>query len=139
MLQRSRGLKDADSPKHLASLVMRTPPVRVIHPGHDHVRALVAQLQETRLRNPDAAFQAYGQAIRDALAEPQLSSLLDAYERLAGEEKTADVIALFREIAPDVLDENVKTRLDRVIAQGALRLGNAELAAECMGVSAADD
>ena len=91
----------------------------------------LAQLQETRLRNPEAAFHAYGQAIRYALSEPQLPSLLDSYERLAGEERTEDVISLFREIAPDVLDETVKTRLDRVIAEGALRLGDADLAAEC--------
>ena len=111
--------------------------LRIVVDAESDARARVAtyvrlaQLQETRLRNPDAAFQAYGQAIRDALSEPQLPALLDAYERLAGEERIADVIALFREIAPDVLDENVKTRLDRVIAEGALRLGNAELAAEC--------
>ncbi|HEY4186369.1 MAG TPA: tetratricopeptide repeat protein [Polyangia bacterium] len=91
----------------------------------------LAQLQETKLRNPEAAFAAYGQAIRDALGEPQLPALLDAYERLAGPDKTADVIALFREIAPDVLDETVKSRLDRVVAEGALRIGNTSLAAEC--------
>jgi len=111
--------------------------LRIVVDAESDARARVAtyvrlaQLQETKLRNPEAAFQAYGMAIRDALGEQQLSSLLDNYERLAGPERTADVIALFREIAPDVLDESVKTRLDRVIAEGALSLGNADLAAEC--------
>ena len=90
----------------------------------------LAQIQETRLRNPEAAFAAYGQAIRDALTEPQLSTLLDAYERLAGPGKTAEVIALFREISPDVLDETIKSRLDRVVAEGAARIGDNDLAAE---------
>ncbi|HEY8924983.1 MAG TPA: tetratricopeptide repeat protein, partial [Polyangia bacterium] len=91
----------------------------------------LAQLQETRLRNPDAAFAAYGAAIRDALGESQLPTLLDHYERLAGTERTSDVIELYRDVYPDVLDEGVKTRIDRVIAEGALRMGNRSLAAEC--------
>jgi len=91
----------------------------------------LAQLQETRLRNPEAAFEAYGRAIRDSLGEPQFGDLLDSYERLAGADKTAEVIALYREISPDVLDEAIKSRLDSAIAEGALRLGDRDLAAEC--------
>ena len=90
----------------------------------------LAFLQEVRLRYPEAAFRTYGRAIRDAISEPQLSTLLDAYERLAGTEQTAEVIALYREISPDVLDEAIKQRLDRAIAAGAERLGDRTLAAE---------
>src|SRR5207237_10582175 len=43
----------------------------------------LATLQETRLGDPDAAFVSYGLAIRDALGDPALGQLLDAYERLA--------------------------------------------------------
>ncbi|MES1204849.1 MAG: hypothetical protein ABUS79_02825, partial [Pseudomonadota bacterium] len=91
----------------------------------------LASLQETRLMNTEAAALTIGLAIRDALSEPQLPSLLDTFERLSGAGLAAEVIALYREISPDVLDEEVKQRLDRAIAESALRLGDAALAAEC--------
>ncbi|MEO8213414.1 MAG: hypothetical protein ABI560_09480, partial [Myxococcales bacterium] len=91
----------------------------------------LATLQETHLRDNEAAARTTALAIRDALSEPQLPALLDSYERLAGAGQTAEVISLYREISPDVLDETVKLRLDREIAEGALSLGDSTLAAEC--------
>jgi tetratricopeptide (TPR) repeat protein len=90
----------------------------------------LARLEEHRLEDSHAAFEAYGAAIRDALAEPQLGGLLDAYERLASPERVPQVIALYREISPDLLDDVLKQRLDRWIAEGALRAGDTALAAD---------
>ena len=44
----------------------------------------LAALEETRLGDTEAARATTALAIRDALAEPELAALLDAYERLAG-------------------------------------------------------
>ena len=90
----------------------------------------LAALEETRLGDREAALATTARAIRDALAEPELSTLLDAYERLAGPARLAEVTALYREISPDVLDESVKLRLDRTIAAAAGRGGDAATAAE---------
>jgi tetratricopeptide (TPR) repeat protein len=84
----------------------------------------LATLQETRLRDGEAAFATTALAIRDALAEPELPALLDAYERLAGPRRVAEVGTLYRELSPDVLDEAVKLRLDRFIAEAARSAGD---------------
>ncbi len=100
--------------------------------GHERLAQLtrLARLQETRLGNPEAAFATTALAIRDALAEPELPTLLDAYERLAGGARGADVAALYRDISPDVLDEGIKLRLDRFIADAARALGDVAGAAD---------
>ena len=90
----------------------------------------LAALEETRLGDREAALATTALAIRDALAEPELSTLLDSYERLAGPERLAEVTALYRELSPDVLDEAVKLRLDRTIAAAASKGGDAATAAE---------
>jgi golgin subfamily B member 1 len=90
----------------------------------------LAAMQEGRLKNPEAAFRTTGLAIRDGLAEAELPALLDAYERLAGAERLADVAGLYREISPDVLDEEIKLRLDRFIAESARKQGDNTLAAD---------
>jgi tetratricopeptide (TPR) repeat protein len=95
----------------------------------DQLMRLTA-LQEGRLKNPEAAFRTTALAIRDGLAEAELPALLDAYERLAGTGRLPDVAALYREISPDVLDEAVKLRLDRFIAEAAEKQGDSTLAAD---------
>ena len=90
----------------------------------------LATLQESKLSDPDAALASIGQAIRGAIGDPQLPKLLDTYERLAGAGRGADVIALYREIGPDVMDEQVRLRLDRAVAEEARRLGQTDLAAD---------
>ncbi|HVZ72172.1 MAG TPA: tetratricopeptide repeat protein [Polyangia bacterium] len=90
----------------------------------------LAQLQETKLRDPEAAFRTTALAVRGALSEPELPSLLDAYERLAGAARVAEVGTFYREIGPDVLDEEVKLRLDRTIADAARKAGDNATAAD---------
>ncbi len=90
----------------------------------------LAAIEETQLGDLDAARATTALAIRDALAEPELPDLLDAYERLAGPSRAAEVTALYRDISPDVLDEAVKLRLDRSIANAGVRDGDAGLATE---------
>src|SRR4029077_1127384 len=90
----------------------------------------LAALEESRLGDTEAARATTGLAIREALAEPELPGLLDAYERLAGPGRIAEVTALYREVSPDVLDDAVKLRLDRTIADAALRQGDRATAAE---------
>ena len=84
----------------------------------------LAELEEKRLGDPETARATTARAIRDGLAEPELGELLDAYERLAGPSRAAEVTAFYRDIAPDVLDDAIKLRLDRAIADAALRQGD---------------
>ncbi|HVU50065.1 MAG TPA: tetratricopeptide repeat protein [Polyangia bacterium] len=93
-------------------------------------RMRLAALQESKLRDAEGAFGTTALAIRDALAEAELPALLDAYERLAGAARVAEVAALYRDISPDVLDEAVKLRLDRFIAEAARAAGDAAGAAD---------
>ncbi len=95
----------------------------------------LATLQETRLGAPEAAFVSYGLAVRDALGDTTLGGLLDAYERLAGTGPSAavrrdEVATLYRDITPDVLDEQLRLRLDRFVAENARTKGDHDLAAE---------
>jgi tetratricopeptide (TPR) repeat protein len=90
----------------------------------------LAALEETRLGDSGAALATTALAIRDALTEPELPALLDAYERLSGPKRSADVIALYREISPDVLEEGLKLRLDRTIAAAAAGQGDVATAAD---------
>jgi tetratricopeptide (TPR) repeat protein len=90
----------------------------------------LGQIEETRLRDPETARATTARAIREALSEPELPALLDNFERLAGPLLIGDVLALYREVSPDVLDETVKLRLDRTIADAASRQGDGALAIE---------
>src|SRR5262249_27768767 len=90
----------------------------------------LAALQEGKLKDAEAAFATTALAIRDALAEPELGSLLDDYERLAGAARLPQGAALYPEPGPHVLDEGIKLRLDRFVADAARAEGNAQGAAE---------
>jgi tetratricopeptide (TPR) repeat protein len=100
--------------------------------GRERLQHLIrlAGLRETRLKDAEGALRTTALAIRDALSEPELSSLLDAYERLAGSDRAGEVAALYRDISPDVLDEEVKLRLDRFIADAARKGGDTAAAAD---------
>ncbi len=110
--------------------------VQVYVDAEDDARARLEQLirlaalQETKLRDAEAAFRTTALAVRAGLSEPELPSLLDSYERLAGAARAADVGSFYREISPDVLDEEVKLRLDRFIADAARTTGDRETAAD---------
>ena len=90
----------------------------------------LASLEESRLGDKEGARATTALAIREALSEPELAPLLDTYERLTGLERVDEVAALYRDISPDVLDEAVKLRLDRTIAEVALAEGDATTAAD---------
>ncbi|TMQ05936.1 MAG: tetratricopeptide repeat protein, partial [Deltaproteobacteria bacterium] len=82
-------------------------------PG-DKLRALgeVVQLREHRLGDLPGAFAAQLLALRCAATEPELASVLAETERLAGElGREADLIDVYREVAPNVLDAEIQRRL----------------------------
>ena len=88
-------------------------------------------LEETRLGDSEAARATTALAIRDALvgagAGLVCSTRTSAWP---GSARVAEVAALYREISPDVLDEAIKLRLDRTIAEVALAEGDAVTAAD---------
>jgi len=78
------------------------------------LRALieVAQIREHRLGDVAGAFDIYLQALRAAATEPELQSVLAETERLAGDlGREADLIEVYRDVAPDVLDAEIQRRL----------------------------
>jgi tetratricopeptide (TPR) repeat protein len=63
------------------------------------------------------AFAAAGQALRAAVAEPEAPQLVAHVERLAAViDREADLIDLYRDLAPDVLDAELQRRLQLDIA-----------------------
>ncbi len=80
----------------------------------DRIRYLrrAAQMRERDLGDPDGAFSCYQRVAADALAEPDLPAIIEELERLAAaQEREGDLIEIYREIAPDVLDGEVQRRL----------------------------
>jgi tetratricopeptide (TPR) repeat protein len=101
---------------------------------HDRMghRVRLAELQDRRLGDRGAAFASYGAAIRDALGDAGLPNLLEAYERLAnaiGPERVDEVVSLYRSVEADVLNDDVRGRLQRAIASHAQARGEGALAA----------
>src|SRR5262249_9470193 len=65
--------------------------------------------------------------------QPQLPELLASCERLAGElglERVGELLSLFRAIEADILDDDVRLRVQRTIARYAERQGDLEVAAD---------
>jgi tetratricopeptide (TPR) repeat protein len=94
-------------------------------------RVRLAELQDRRLNDRVAAFASYGSAIKDALGDAGLPNLLDAYERLGGAigpERVDEVASLYRSVEPDVLNDDVRGRLQRAIASHAQARGEGTLA-----------
>jgi tetratricopeptide (TPR) repeat protein len=78
------------------------------------VRALseVVRLREFRLGDKAGAFEAQLQTLRWAATEPDLAAHVAETERLAGElGREADLIDVYREVAPNVLDAEIQRRL----------------------------
>ncbi len=90
----------------------------------------IADLRERQLGDADGAFDAHARAARVALAEPELADHLAALERLAvARGKTAELVALYRELAPSLLDAELQRRLHLDIADLARgKLGDLDLA-----------
>jgi tetratricopeptide (TPR) repeat protein len=85
----------------------------------------IAALQEGPLASGDAAFEATARAARLAPAEPEFPELLSNLQRLAFErDRVTDLVALYQELAPDVLDAVLQRRMYLDIAdlaRGKLR------------------
>jgi tetratricopeptide (TPR) repeat protein len=80
----------------------------------DQLRALreVAQLREQYLDDAAGAFEVAVRALRTGLAEPELGELVSEVERLASElGRPGELIDIYQEIAPDVLDADLQRRL----------------------------
>ncbi len=78
------------------------------------LRALneVVMLREHRLGDKAGAFDAQLQALRHAATEPELARSVSETERLAGElGREAELIDVYRAVAPDVLDAEIQRRL----------------------------
>ena len=94
-------------------------------------RARLADIEEKKLGDKQAAMATWAAAIRDGTADPDLGHLLDNYERLAltpGSENTIEIVDLYRAVEPDVLAEETRMRLQRAVAEHALYLGDLPLA-----------
>ena len=103
--------------------------------GHSRAqyRMRLAALEENQLKNKQAAFATWAEAIKDATSDPELDRLLDAYERLAtalGEDTILDIVDLYRKIEPDILAETTRLRVQQTVAKHAIRLGDLPLATE---------
>lgn len=93
-------------------------------------RAHLAEIEESKLGDKQAALQTWAAAIRDGTSDPDLGRLLDNYERLAlaaGIENVIEIIDLYRAVEPDVLAEETRLRVQRAIAEHALSLGDLPL------------
>ncbi len=83
----------------------------------------VMELQEQQLGDKEAALAACAEAVRAAVAEPELPSLLKSLDRLAAELGREDeLIGIFEAIAPDILDGDLQRRLYLDIADLARAL-----------------
>jgi tetratricopeptide (TPR) repeat protein len=94
-------------------------------------RARLAEIEENKLGDKQAALNTWAAAIRDGTSDPNLGQLLDNYERLAlasGIDNVIEIIDLYRAIEPDVLAEETRLRVQRSVAEHALALGDLPLA-----------
>ncbi|MGZ3405885.1 MAG: tetratricopeptide repeat protein, partial [Polyangia bacterium] len=89
----------------------------------------IAQLKE-RSGDGDAAFEALARAARIGVGEPELPSLLDGIERLASAAARPKLVALYRELGPDILDAAVQERVYLAVAAESQKLGDRETARE---------
>ncbi len=77
----------------------------------------VVRLREHRLGDKPGAFSAAVLALRNAATEPELAEVLADVDRLAGElGREAELIDVYREVAPSVLDSEIQRRLHLDIA-----------------------
>ncbi len=95
------------------------------HDPRERLRQLirVMELEEQQLGDKPAALAACAEAVRAAVAEPELPDLLKSLDRLAAElGREEELIGIFEEIAPDVLDGDLQRRLYLDIADLARAL-----------------
>lgn len=79
---------------------------------------LIAEKQEMGLQDAEAAFRYYGLALKEALSEPTLHEILGALERLAAQgERWEDLVALYRDVADDILDATLQEQVRLSVAE----------------------
>ncbi len=72
----------------------------------------VARLRERHLDDKAGGFEVAVQALRTGVSEPELPDLVNEVERLASElDRPGDLIDIYRDVAPDVLDGDLARRL----------------------------
>jgi tetratricopeptide (TPR) repeat protein len=102
--------------------------------GFERLRALrrAAEVAEHGLQDVSRAFQITGRAVRAALAEDDLPRLLaDAERHAAAAERWSDLVALLREVAPEIPDAELQADVHAKIARIARsRLNERDLARE---------
>ncbi|HUH00576.1 MAG TPA: tetratricopeptide repeat protein [Kofleriaceae bacterium] len=87
----------------------------------------MATLREQNLGDKAGAFTVYADAVRASVAEPELPDLVKNLDRLAAElGREGDLISIFKEVAPDVLDGDLQRRLYLDIADLARALHDDE-------------
>ncbi|HEX4459504.1 MAG TPA: tetratricopeptide repeat protein, partial [Polyangia bacterium] len=89
----------------------------------------IASLKE-RAGDAEAAFDAFARAARIGVGEPELPSLLDGIERLASAAARPRLVALYRELGPDILDAATQERVYLAVAAESHKLGDRETARE---------
>jgi tetratricopeptide (TPR) repeat protein len=91
-----------------------------------------AEVADTGLRDSKRAFEYIARAVRAGAGEPSLGELLVEIDRLTDASgRFAELVALLREVAPDVTDGELKPEVHRRIARIArMRLRDAKIALE---------
>jgi len=70
-----------------------------------------AEVAEVGLDDRGRAFELLGRAFRDGTASPELLSIIDNLERLAAQvDGYAQLVNLYREVGPDILDGDIQVR-----------------------------
>ena len=122
----------AHADERLATLVARL--AAASHVPHERMERWreASHLRSTRLGDFAGAFDAILHALDSAAAETELPELLKEVERLAGElGRESDLIDVYRQLAPNVLDADLQRRLYLDVADLARAVRNdAELARE---------
>lgn len=94
--------------------------------------ARAAEVTEGPLGDPQAAFRYAAKALREAAGEDVVATWIERTERLAGRTGDyAELVGLYRDVVPNVLDEEQQIGLTRRIAELArTKLSDAALAKE---------
>ena len=90
----------------------------------------IAHIKESQLHEAAAAFGFYGQALKECLALPMLSDVLDNLQRLAAmENKWAELVEMYKANVEEILDTVLQEKVFLIIADVARdELKNLELA-----------
>ncbi len=89
----------------------------------------IAALREQR-KEGDGGFDALSRAARFAVGEPDLAQLLDGLERAASAGLKPQLVALYRELGPDIMDQALQERVYLTVAGESYKLGDRATARE---------